>query len=56
MEDPSGDQPKPPAMEAYVKQSNFELYIQQLEAMRVQEKEKNDRDFAAKEEELKNQR
>ena len=58
MEDPTGDQPKPPAMATYVAQSSFDRY---MEAMRLegercdrefaQEKEKSDREFAKQKEE-----
>ena len=49
MEDPTGDQQKPPAMATYVVQSSFAEYM----ALMRSEQAQRDRELAAKEEELK---
>ena len=47
MEDPTGDQPKPPAMEAYVVQSKFDRYLAAMDLAA----EQRDREFAKQKEE-----
>ena len=52
MEDPTGDQQKPPAMATYVVQSSFDQYI----ALMRSEQAQRDRELTLKEEALKREK